>query len=245
MSLGATPATDAGSTNTGTESTGGAEPDAQPALTGTEGATPATDSAAPVLGSDLSEGGTEPGGNNADGTNPAPEQPQGPPESYADFTLPEGVEMNGPALEAFLPVAKDLGLSQEQAQRLIDLEVQRNQNAETEESAAMQQQQAAWNAELQADPVIGGNKWEGSLRLANRALNKFGDPSLTRDIQELGLGSHPGLVRMLVKMGATLSEDASTALGGQQPDSGNAEYGTDAWKQSAARAMFPTHFPKQ
>ncbi|HET9131900.1 MAG TPA: hypothetical protein VFO86_13180, partial [Terriglobia bacterium] len=50
-----------------------------------------------------------------------PTKIEGAPEKYADFTLPEGFKFDDKTLEAATAVFKDLNLSQEGAQKLVDL----------------------------------------------------------------------------------------------------------------------------
>ncbi len=53
-------------------------------------------------------------------TPPKEETPPGAPEKYA-FTAPEGQELDTSALAQFEPVARELNLTQEQAQKLVDV----------------------------------------------------------------------------------------------------------------------------
>src|SRR5258706_11787563 len=52
---------------------------------------------------------------------PKPEAPAGAPEAYTDFTLPEGVKLEGETLKAATELFRELGLPQANAQRLVDL----------------------------------------------------------------------------------------------------------------------------
>src|SRR6266403_1426137 len=52
-------------------------------------------------------------------TTPAEPTP-GAPEAYTDFTLPEGVKLEGETLKSAQELFKDLNLPQDGAQRLVD-----------------------------------------------------------------------------------------------------------------------------
>ena len=53
---------------------------------------------------------------------PAPEPKPGSaaPESYTDFSVPEGHTLDAAAIESATPLFRELGLSQDQAQKLVD-----------------------------------------------------------------------------------------------------------------------------
>ena len=42
------------------------------------------------------------------------------PESYTDFSVPEGHTLDAAAIESATPLFRELGLSQDQAQKLVD-----------------------------------------------------------------------------------------------------------------------------
>src|SRR5262245_55633150 len=43
------------------------------------------------------------------------------PEKYADFKIPDGMAVDAKALEAFTPALRELNLTQDQAQKLVDV----------------------------------------------------------------------------------------------------------------------------
>lgn len=136
------------------------------------------------------------------------------PESYADFTLPEGMSLDRAQIEPHLKVFKEIGLSQEQAQKVIDAEVARVQAAQAREQAAVTQQIDAWVQSAKSDPEIGGDKYDQSVATARIALGKFGSPALVQLLEATGLNKHPEMVRAFNKIGAVLREDS--------PDGGGA-----------------------
>lgn len=151
-------------------------------------------------------------GQAADGTKaPAdPAKPQGAPEAYADFTVPEGYEFSGELAEDFKAVAKELNLSQEQAQRLIDLDMKRLQSS----GDALQQASAEWTESAKSDKEFGGDKLPENISLAKKALDTFGTPELRNLLEETGLGNHPEIIRAFYRAGKAISEDGFIAGGG-------------------------------
>ncbi|HFF9830533.1 peptidase [Serratia marcescens] len=124
------------------------------------------------------------------------------PEKY-EFTPPEGQELDVNALAVFEPIAKELGLSQEQAQKLVDIYPQIQQ----QQAEAWSKQVADWGEQVKADKEIGGDKFNASVGAAQRALDQFGNPELREYLNASGLGNHPALVRFCAKVGKAMAED--------------------------------------
>lgn len=133
------------------------------------------------------------------------------PETYADFKVPEGLELNGEVLTEFQGLAKELGLSQEKAQKLIDLQTKLAQGGEQERQQQLQQaldaQAKQWTDQIKADPELGGEKFEASKQVAVKAMAQFGNDALRHILNESGLGNHPELFRLFHKVGQAISED--------------------------------------
>lgn len=138
------------------------------------------------------------------------EKPAGAPETYAEFTLPEGISLDRAALEGFTPLAKDLNLSQEQAQKVVDLYAQKMlpqiQQAFADQKAQMVE---SWLQESMKDPEVGGARFDESVSTARKALDAFGTPALKAALDESGLGNHPELIRLLANIGKRISEDGT------------------------------------
>ncbi len=124
------------------------------------------------------------------------------PEKY-EFTPPEGQELDANALAVFEPIAKELGLSQEQAQKLVDIYPQIQQ----QQAEAWSKQVADWGEHVKADKEIGGDKFNASVGAAQRALDQFGNTELREYLNASGLGNHPALVRFCAKVGKAMAED--------------------------------------
>lgn len=149
----------------------------------------------------------------ADGDKPAEkpddkEQKQdGAPEKY-EFKPAEGQELDTAALEQFEPIARELNLTNEQAQKMVDLygtkimPMVQKQQAESWQKTTEQ-----WAADVKADKEIGGDKLTANLSAAQRALDQFGTPELKEYLNATGLGNHPDLVKTFVKIGKAMSED--------------------------------------
>ena len=132
---------------------------------------------------------------------------EGAPTEYADFTVPEGMDVNQEALEVFLPVAKDLNLSQVDAQKMIDVQsalVQKNAEVQMEAWAETQQQ---WRADVKADDEVGGDKMDANVALAKKALDKVGTPELRALLDATGTGNHVEFIRFFARIGGIIGDD--------------------------------------
>ena len=136
-----------------------------------------------------------------------PAAKSGAPEKYEEFKLPDGQKLDEAALTEALPVFKELNLSQEQAQKLVDLQakfVQKSADAALEN----------WNkhmetvlADAKADKEIGGQGWDQNLGLAKKAITAFGTPALQEYLNTAEAGSHKEIIRFFAKVGKAVSED--------------------------------------
>ena len=132
---------------------------------------------------------------------------EGAPEKY-EFKPAEGQELDTAALEQFEPIARELNLTNEQAQKMVDLygtkimPMVQKQQAESWQKTTEQ-----WAADVKADKEIGGDKLTANLSAAQRALEQFGDPELKEYLDSTGLGNHPALVKAFIKVGKAMSED--------------------------------------
>ncbi|EMH5510512.1 peptidase [Escherichia coli] len=131
---------------------------------------------------------------------------EGAPEKY-EFQAGEGVELDTEALKDFEPVARDLNLTNEQAQKLVDAYPKILAGVQQRQAEAWQAQTEQWAADVKADKEIGGDKLTANLSAAQRALEQFGDPELKEYLDSTGLGNHPALVKAFIKVGKAMSED--------------------------------------
>lgn len=140
----------------------------------------------------------------APAASPAPAPAQAAPESYT-FTTPEGATaLDSAVTDAFASVAKELNLTQEGAQKVLDkvAPVMAQRQAE-----AMVAQEKAWSDAARADKEYGGDKLTENLGIAKKAMDAFTTPALRDLLEQTKLGSHPEVIRMFVKAGAAISQD--------------------------------------
>ena len=123
-----------------------------------------------------------------------------PPEKY-DLTAPEGSAMSSALLDKTAATARELGLSNEEAQGLVDMQAQAIEAYVAEQQAAFEAQQKDWIETAKSDPEIGGDKFAESAEMAKRGLEKWASPALKAMITDSGFGNHPEILRLFAKLG--------------------------------------------
>lgn len=168
------------------------------------------------------------------------EQPEGAPEAYEAFTVPEGIEIDEEVMPDVQDLFKDLNLPQAKAQEVFEklLGIQERINGTPEQQIQHAEQQIiALNTSLaeqcKALPDIGGEKFTESLTTASRVMQQFGTPELRSLIALTGVGSHPEFFKMMVAIGSKMSPD-TFEQGGETPQA----------DRRAADVMFGHLFPK-
>ena len=149
---------------------------------------------------------------------PAVAAPPAAPESYT-FTAPEGHELDSATADAFAGVAKELGLTQDAAQKVVDKMAPHLAQRQAEQIKAVHEQ---WREQSTADKEFGGDKLAENLGLAKKAMDTFASPELKALMNQTGLGNHPEVIRMFVKAGKAISEDSFVAGKDAPPASGDA-----------------------
>lgn len=168
------------------------------------------------------------------------EQPEGAPESYENFTVPEGVEIAEEVMPDVQALFKELNLPQAKAQEVFEklLGIQERINGTPEQQMQQAEQQIiALNTSLAEQckqlPDIGGEKFAESLATASKVMQQFGTPELRSLIALTGVGSHPEFFKMMVAIGSKMSPD-TFEQGGE----------TAQADRRAADVMFGDLFPK-
>jgi hypothetical protein len=129
------------------------------------------------------------------------------PETYADFVLPEGQELDETALAEANPMFKEMGLNQEQAQTLVDFYAKHIQAGFQAQTDAFNQLMSDWRGQSENDNEFGGDKYKENVKIAQSAISKYGTPELKQLLLDHGMGNHPEVIRFMVRVGHTLKED--------------------------------------
>ena len=143
---------------------------------------------------------------------------EGAPEVYADFTVPEGKTLQPDFSDDLKAAAKELGLSQAAAQKLVDLSIARGDRMTAQVEAQRADALAAWESAVKADKEIGGDKLDANMAIARAGMKAYATPELVALLKETGMEGHPEMVRFMLKVGQSVSPDR--ALRGGQPQQG-------------------------
>lgn len=135
------------------------------------------------------------------------DEPQGAPEAYEDFTVPDGVELDTEVLGDFQALGKELNLPQAEAQKVVDLGTKMAQKWADQQTENILALRTEWADQTKADTEIGGDALPQNLAVAKKAMDTFGSPALRELLDQSGLGNHPEVIRYFVKVGKTISED--------------------------------------
>jgi hypothetical protein len=153
---------------------------------------------------------------------------EGAPEAYESFTFPEGIEADGEVLEDFKQAARELNLSQKNAQKLIDLQTKLATKSATQMQEQFSKVVDEWRSQATADKEYGGKEFEANLGVAKKALDKFGTDEFKKAINDTSFGNHPELIRFIYRVGKAMSEDG--VLNGGTGNSGS---------RDPAKILFP------
>lgn len=149
----------------------------------------------------------------------------GAPEKYGDFTMPEGIEADKALIESAVPVFKELNLSQEGAQKLVDFHSSQLKAAAEASDKHWSDTVEGWEKSTKEDAEIGGAKYDTALADGKKAVGAFfkkpEEAQAWSDfVNTTGVGNHPVLRKLLARIGATIKEDkvngGGTASEGQR-----------------------------
>ena len=160
-------------------------------------------------------------------------------ETKYDLKLPDGSTADPGLLERTAAIARARGLTNEQAQAVVDHAIQ---EASTQAKAAAdaaiqayqpggaewQKQSAAWKAETLADPALGATEAEriAALRHGERVIEKFAEAhpedgkAIKAFLESTALGNKREVARFIAWLGKTTEEGTYVQAG--KPGDGKA-----------------------
>jgi hypothetical protein len=167
----------------------------------------------------------------------------GAPEKYADFKLPDGFAFDKERLEAAHAQFKELNLTQEGAQKLVDFYAKNALEAANAPYKAWADLQKSWTDEIASR--FPGDKGKEVQSMISGVLDSALPPTLAKNVRAAldltGAGSHPDVVEALNILLKPLSEGTPVKGNGPTKESQRAP---DAGPPSVADAIYP-HLRKQ
>jgi hypothetical protein len=143
------------------------------------------------------------------------EKSEGAPEDYGDFEMGEGVEIVPELMDKAKGLFKELNLTKEQAQKLVGVQTEAVQTMVKTLQDNWTKQVSEWETETIKEL---GADYKKELACAAKVRDRFFDDDLKKLVDESGLGNNPALVRAMIKIGKTISEDVPP---NGRPGSGN------------------------
>jgi len=130
------------------------------------------------------------------------------PEKY-DLKLPDGSILETSVVDRIAAIAKERGMSQEEAQSFLN---EQNQSVAT----FVEERKKSWFEAVKGDKEFGGDAFTVNAELAKRVVQRF-DPSgeLQAELDKMGYGNHPAMFKFVTRIGKAMSEDQLVVPGAQ------------------------------
>ena len=127
------------------------------------------------------------------------------PDKY-EFTPPEGGSVDPAAVEAFSPIAKDAGLTQEQFAKVFAYGQQVMAQAGEANALQYAEMQKQWSGQLKTDGIVdqSGQLTAENKQLAFSAIDRFGGDDLKQALNMTGAGNHPAIVKAFLEIGKAM-----------------------------------------
>lgn len=172
---------------------------------------------------------------------PAPkgkEPVAGAPEKYEPFKAPEGITLSETALTEAGTLFKELNLTQEQGQKLVDFQAAQMKAIAEDATNVYNQTRDGWRKEVLADATLAQN---GELRpevkqkmaSAISAMGESGE-AFREALNITGVGDNPAFIRGFLQMAEKFTE--GTHVPGKGPVAPNKSGQT---RPTAAQSMYP------
>lgn len=140
---------------------------------------------------------------------------EAPAPTYETLKLPEGIEMLTEELGRFTAILGDNKIAPEVGQKLLEAytaEIQRLQTDTVKNQYdVFNTTRQQWREEFAADPEIGGNRRDTTIRNCGAVLEQYGSPELRAMLTFTGAGDHPAMIKFINNIGKVLGEPRPVA----------------------------------
>lgn len=137
------------------------------------------------------------------------------PEKY-ELKLPENSPLSAASIDKISSYAKEKGLSNDAAQAILERESQAVAEYRDSKMAELEETSKGWLETAKTDKEIGGEAFKQNAELAKRVVDRYGDKEFKEALNSSGFGNHPGLVKLLVRVGKQMSSDQLVIPGTQE-----------------------------
>lgn len=172
-------------------------------------AAPAPAAAPPAEASPWAAGDTPP---KPSETAPAADDKSKKEEIKYDLKLPKDSHMDPAAVDKFTSFAKERGLTNEQAQAVLEMNHAERAGVYDSAKTQMKEQNASWLKQLRDDKEFGGDKFAVNAENAKKAFDRFDkDGSFRKALKAGEMDNHPLLVKFVSAVGKAFAEDSLAA----------------------------------
>ena len=134
------------------------------------------------------------------------------PDGYA-LQFADGLDVDNALLGGFKNTAHEMGLNQNQAQKLADMYVNHMKDSAKSfneaQAKALSEAQQGWEKEITSRPAF-----KQEVGDARRVLVQYGSPELSAIMDQSLMGSHPVFFDFMVKVGKALAEPELRGMAG-------------------------------
>lgn len=142
----------------------------------------------------------------------APAQPAAPakpviPEKY-EFKLAEGRAIDTGLVDAVAPIFKELGMTQEQASKLVGAYDKYGQSFEAAQEKQFQEfMKKTADDNIAAAKKMWGADYAPNLQIAQRGIARFLSDAGKKKLEDSGLGNDPEFLKAFFQAGKMIQED--------------------------------------
>jgi hypothetical protein len=104
--------------------------------------------------------------------------------------------------------AKENNLTKEAAQKILADKAKAISDFKAGQTQELEKRKVEWLDLSKSDKEVGGEAFNQSVTLANRAIEEFAPPELRKVLDESGLGNHPMLIKTFARIGKKMSNDS-------------------------------------
>lgn len=146
------------------------------------------------------------------------EEESGEEEEYDNLEKPDGSFLSDADMERILNDAKSEGLGKEAAQKRVEFAsdlLNRHEDNLRDRHVELSNE---WIEECKADKEIGGEKFEESVAMANKALSRFANEEFIQALKDTKYGNNPHTVKVFARIGRAMADD-NAVMPGNHPGS--------------------------
>ena len=154
---------------------------------------------------------------------PSEAEPQAPaaPEAYDPFVDADGKPYDAELVKGFSDVARELNLSQENAQKVFGSVVPAAREYLKQD---LVRQATQWSEDAARDQEFGGEHFKANLGIAASAYNAYASDGLKQIVAQSGLGNHPEFIRLFYRVGKAMQQDKGVTGGVSAPATPSRRY---------------------